>query len=68
MFRRQDRKKTQNKTKQNKKPEMKPTPYSLPKPIDSHRFKNVLFELFSLLLSLFFFYKMIKFHKDICFA
>ena len=38
---------------------------TLPKPIDSHLLKNVLLELFSLQLCLFFFHKKIKFYKGI---
>ena len=41
---------------------------SLWKSIDSHWFKNTLFELFNLQLCLFFFHEMIKFYKSICSA
>ena len=37
-------------------------------PINFNWFKNVLLELFSLQLDLFFFHKIIKFYKDICCA
>ena len=42
--------------------------YSLRTPIDYHWFKNVLLELFSFQLCLFFFHKMMKFYKGICFV
>ena len=38
---------------------------TLPKPIDSHLFKNVLLELFNLQLCLFFFHKKMKFYEGI---
>ena len=43
----------------------KSPPNTLPKPIDFHLFKNVLLELFSLQLCLFFFSKKMKFYKGI---
>ena len=42
--------------------------FNLRRPIHPHWFKNVLLELFSLQLCLFFFHKMIKFYKNICSA
>ena len=39
--------------------------YSLRKPIDSHWFKNVLFDLFSLQLCVLFSHKMMTFYKEI---
>ena len=40
--------------------------YILRKPIDSHWFKNLLLELVSILLCLFFYHKMMKFYRDFC--
>ena len=41
---------------------------SLWKPIDSHWFKNALLKLFSFQLCLYFFLKMMKLYKKVCFA